>query len=423
MQRKTVVIFISLFFLMENNFAQTINAEKEVLYTIPLGTGDGQMYYYCGPEGDYIEAPGGINITDKGEIVIQYNSVVINEDGSLGKKLRTNSISFKNKAFKVSLENRFINTYGGLCGQNFNGIGIDPVTLNIRYIKNDNFYPVELSYDEIIPKSSVVYEFIPVEKGLIVDRAYSSIKPDIIGVEVKDGKQTQIIGFKRLNEWLKTQKGNYEVKEDGKLYKNGIIYSRKIVENENVRGSVARLKSGHCVCPTSENRLEEISKFFIKRPTGETELEIEIPWAYNHITEDGSIYDWSFGNYGEMYALVTPECKYSEGEWFPNFTKGNAELIAVRNYLKYFGILNDDRIRLRKGPGTDTESLGTYPVKTGFRILEDSGVKQTIDGKTYTWIKVRLLDGTEGYFYGQYVQNLYEGPGLPLPWSNIPDWD
>ena len=128
-------------------------------------------------------------------------------------------------------------------------------------------------------------------------------------------------------------------------------------------------------------------------------------------------------NYGEMYALVTPECKYSEGEWFPNFTKGNAELIAVRNYLKYFGILNDNRIRLRKGPGTDSESLGTYPVKTGFRILEDSGVKQTIDGKTYTWIKVRLLDGTEGYFYGQYVQNLYEGPGLPLPWSNIPDWD
>lgn len=48
-------------------------------------------------------------------------------------------------------------------------------------------------------------------------------------------------------------------------------------------------------------------------------------------------------------------------------------------------------------------------VKTGFQILEDSGVKQTIEGVTKTWIKVRLLDGTEGYFFGQYVQNLYDG--------------
>lgn len=67
------------------------------------------------------------------------------------------------------------------------------------------------------------------------------------------------------------------------------------------------------------------------------------------------------------------------------------------------GYLNDDRIRLRKGPGTATESLGTYPVNTTFTILENSGVKQTIDGVTSEWIKVRLSDGTEGYFYGQYV--------------------
>lgn len=67
------------------------------------------------------------------------------------------------------------------------------------------------------------------------------------------------------------------------------------------------------------------------------------------------------------------------------------------------GYLNDDRIRLRKGPGTGTDSLGTYPVNTTFTIIEDSGVMQTIDGLTSEWIKVRLNDGTEGYFYGQYV--------------------
>ena len=97
---------------------------------------------------------------------------------------------------------------------------------------------------------------------------------------------------------------------------------------------------------------------------------------------------------------------------------GTAKLYVIRNHLKNYGYLNDDRIRLRKGPGTNTESLGTYPINTGFRILEKSGVKQTISGVTDEWIKIRLTDGTEGYFFGQYVQNLYDGSGTPLPWSN-----
>ena len=118
-----------------------------------------------------------------------------------------------------------------------------------------------------------------------------------------------------------------------------------------------------------------------------------------------------FNDNGEIYCIVY------------NVKDKNAKLVAVRNYLKYFGILNDDKIRLRKGPGTNTESLGTYPIKTGFRILESSGVKQTIGGVTDEWIKVRLLDGTEGYFFDQYVQNLYDGPGTPLPWPNVSDWD
>lgn len=42
-------------------------------------------------------------------------------------------------------------------------------------------------------------------------------------------------------------------------------------------------------------------------------------------------------------------------------------------------------------------------IHSTFTIIEDSGVMQTIDGVTDEWIKVRLSDGTEGYFYGQYV--------------------
>ncbi len=418
MKRRIVIILVILLFTLKNIFAQTINAEKEVLYKIPLGTDDGQMYYYCGPEGDYTEIPGGIHITNEGEIVCYYYSIYKNENEDRYRKSRSRSISYKNGSFSISNENRFYNV-GSAEGQSFNGFYIDYGRGISKIYKNNNFYRMELSYEELIPKSTVVYEFIPVEKGLIVDRAYSSIEPTIVGVEVREGKQTRIIPFEKLNEWLKTQKGNYEVRENGYLYKRGILYSSDVRRHK----CIARLRSGHCVDTWDNPGNNNQSKFLITRPTGEIEFEIEIPWAFDRNEQKGCFYDWSFGNYGEMYALCAPLAQSLDQPYNGNFTKGNAELIVVRNYLKYFGILNDDRIRLRKGPGTDSESLGTYPVKTGFRILEDSGVKQTIDGKTYTWIKVRLLDGTEGYFYGQYVQNLYEGPGLPLPWSNIPDWD
>lgn len=86
------------------------------------------------------------------------------------------------------------------------------------------------------------------------------------------------------------------------------------------------------------------------------------------------------------------------GKELPSGNGSQAAATTVRT-----GYLNDDRIRLRKGPGTGTNSLGTYPINTTFTILENSGVKQTIDGVTSEWIKVRLSDGTEGYFYGQYV--------------------
>ncbi len=161
-------------------------------------------------------------------------------------------------------------------------------------------------------------------------------------------------------------------------------------------------------------------KFLITRPDGTIEMTLEIPWSASFNYDEGkSFYSWSFGNWGELYSLIAPPMD-SEGYW--NNGKKEIELVVSRNYLKYFGILNDDRIRLRKGPGTNTESLGTYPIKTGFRILEKSGIKQTIGGVTDEWIKVRLLDGTEGYFFGQYVQNLYDGPGSPLPWPNVADW-
>jgi len=100
-----------------------------------------------------------------------------------------------------------------------------------------------------------------------------------------------------------------------------------------------------------------------------------------------------------------------------------ADLVVYRNHLKLFGRLNADRVRLRKEPNTTSAIVGTYPVKTGFRILETGTTQETIGGKTAPWIKVRLLDGKEGWFFGAFVANLYDGPdGSPPPWPNVPDW-
>ncbi|ULQ61177.1 SH3 domain-containing protein [Brucepastera parasyntrophica] len=121
----------------------------------------------------------------------------------------------------------------------------------------------------------------------------------------------------------------------------------------------------------------------------------------------------SEGRYGGKYYDVP----------HPFITDKPAELVVVRNYLKYFGRLNDDRVRLRAEPSTNAAVVGTYPVKTGFRILEKGTREETIAGDTDVWYKVRLLDGTEGWFFGAFVHNLYDGPdGSPPPWPNVPDW-
>jgi hypothetical protein len=46
-----------------------------------------------------------------------------------------------------------------------------------------------------------------------------------------------------------------------------------------------------------------------------------------------------------------------------------------------------------------------------------------IAGVKNVWYKVRLLDGKEGWFFGSFVANLYDGPnGKAPPWPNVPDW-
>ena len=273
------------------------------------------------------------------------------------------------------------------------------ITSKIEYFENNHFEEINVNdYADYERDFSHNCYFVP--KGIIIEKQhYKPAKRQIVALEVVNHKVLKSIDdIYEINEWLKNQKGNYSIDDDKRLLKNGYVYS--CYTDEEVGMYNGKLKSGHNLFIHKTNGID------ITNSNGEIELHINLPWAIENKT-----YSYGAGNYGEIYCIVY------------NVKDKNAKLVAVRNYLKYFGILNDDKIRLRKGPGTNTESLGTYPIKTGFRILESSGVKQTIGGVTDEWIKVRLLDGTEGYFFDQYVQNLYDGPGTPLPWPNVSDWD
>jgi len=242
-----------------------------------------------------------------------------------------------------------------------------------------------------------------------------------------------IIEQDHLRSWLPTQPGGFSIGEDGLLYRNGMLWSAlKPTDGSPAERYAGRLASGHCVWVGGGNQGQE-SHLVITDPSGNTEVMVSLPWEEG-IPLDGPfyIYNWGLGPWGEMYCLLPPQNmwglrkgRYGDEYYIkdPSEIKDPAELIVVRNHLKYFGRLNDGGVRLRLEPSTKGEILGTYPNKTGFRILERTGKEETIAGQKSDWVKVRLLDGKEGWFFGSFVHNLYDGPnGNPPPWPNVPDW-
>lgn len=410
--KKRLSAIIALFFCFTIFAQETITAEKEILKTIECGSGTNDLKFIV--EEEITRLPRGPFINSEGDLVFYYND-------------RPNySAIFSNNEFTVTTQNYFEYAESfPLNGQNIGGYIFTPNQTRIQNFQDGKIHWISINEETCdIPESDLppkaASNYYPVEKGIIVDYI-STYKHDPCqyGIEIKDGKIVKTIKPAEVNVWLSTQKGNYEIKKDSdgynRVFKNGIIWSATYPDKTN--RFVCRLRSGHVVYTPNRTDTKNYSmpRFIIARTDDVVEMILDIPWSGKNDYEEGkNRYSYSFGSWGEMYALIHPA--YNGSNYV---TEGTAELVVVRNYLKSFGILNDDRIRLRKGPGTDTESLGTYPLNTGFRILENSGVKQTIGGVTDEWIKVRLLDGTEGYFFGQYVQNLYDGPGTSLPWPNV----
>jgi hypothetical protein len=381
-KRLDISIFIFLLIISGLFSQETITAIKEKITSLKLGDSDLELSYECNEEGFY--SPNGPMIDEKGNMLLYPEAgrgayeylIQIDRNGAVSKR----ELFPIMKEWRGSTALEFVSQQGYI---QLNNVCIDLSESGY----GEAFYPHEI-------------EDIPV---------------------------TRETGDYPL---LSTQPGGFSVGEDGLLYRNGMVWSAvRPTDSTEGENYIGRLISGHTVWMGP--RESEYRYIVIANTKGKTELKVEIPWGEAD-NRPLYMYDSGLGPWGELYCLLPPVFVVTgqriddTGEkkliYGPPST-GTAELVVVRNYLKYFGRLNDDKVRLRKGASTSTESLGTYPVKTGFRILEKGTAEETIGGQKNVWYKVRLLDGTEGWFFGAFVHNLYDGPnGNPPPWPNVADW-
>ena len=414
------ILPIILIFISNIMWAQSITAEKEYLLDLPLGNGEGLLKYSSTEEGLY--SPGAPVIDEKGAIYFYpqlVDFIIVVNNG------KVNILDFPRDYPNRGMSN----SYPMISQQGFFGY---------------NYHPGDEEY-ALQQKSSTkgvagyIYYYMPWGiycdyKGYSEKRGFGSVEYQSLKFSAISSVKTTYI-FRDENEtrvWLPSQLGGFSIGIDGLLYRNGMLWSAMNPKEPKYRDGkyLGRIMGGFTLWAYGFNGQECF--FSICRPDGTQELEFELPWGISidrpiKFGEPVPYYNYGLGPWGELYCLVPPlpEMKYdkrTENYW-PIWEKGEAELVVVRNHLKYFGRLNDDRVRLRKEPDTTSGIVGTYPNKTGFRILETGSKPETIGGQTAPWYKVRLLDGTEGWFFGAFVHNLYDGPdGSPPPWPNVPDW-
>jgi hypothetical protein len=424
MQRIKAVLVTLLALPSYTLFAQeTITAQREILNNkIRIGKESDEIQYQSDAENFY--TPGSPFIDKEGKIYLYktlgIKSVLeISKDSVVAKEYKGNLIGYR------ELGNRNFTSQQGMI------LDYDALI----YVDN-NFFDYSIAKRNKYLEGTG-YKTYPTPFGALL---YSETSRTGIAVafDVKNPKwDFAVINEENLKTWLQTQPGGFSIGEDGLLYHNGIVWSAvkpaDISHGWEYRGKLA---SGHSVW-NGGGRERSPGEFLVTDSKGNTELKITIPWMVQpgeNASEEKKEYqyDYGLGPWGELYCLLPPDFKITgsskngEGGYMPIFgpdPNGTAELVVVRNHLKYFGRLNDDKVRLRKEANTTSAIVGTYPVKTGFRILEKGTAEETIGGQKNVWYKVRLLDGTEGWFFGAFVHNLYDGPdGNPPPWPNVADW-
>jgi hypothetical protein len=405
---RKIILVVCLFFLSVCLFAQEIiQAEKEILGRTTIGQGNNQVEYFPDEEGFF--SPNGPFIDGNGILYFfpTYDKrKLITFDG---KEFQRRSLTENILDFDKLISTGYIFTsQEGTIGSPGNGLTFNFYDNKFRTEQFDWGEEKVRAYD---------YSLTPVPHGMLLES--QSQKVLLIAEFLKTG-DIKIHNAENLKTWLQTQPGGFSIGEDGLLYRNGVLWSA--VKPEELKPFdyryLGRLASGHVIWAGGRGAME--SEFYIATPGGNIECHLTFPWAPVYGKTEYNPFNYGLGPWGEFYCLIAP-LSVKGKDWPPK--NSASELVVVRNHLKYFGRLNDDKVRLRKGPSTSTESLGTYPVKTGFQILEKGTAEETIGGQKNVWYKVRLLDGTEGWFFGAFVHNLYDGPdGNPPPWPNVADW-
>lgn len=439
-----------------------IKAEKEVLGTIPVynpqiesDTSIPTLDYTSlhdeqnGPCGPSIGKDGSLYIfsiyTNGHDPEQGLNTVVKFENGKFSKLYIDNlgkTLSIYKKHYDS--ENGYIGGTLCLSGKKGRTNGICPPLEEI--IRKD--------CKEVWPNSSFrSYKFIPTSFGSLVysDEDYCIIydysgsgtdedneeekKPYwravVFDENTKD--RPKIITGSELEEFLSKSPDSVNFR-----YENGTLYSNKnnlLMDYYMEDLYACTLESGHILI-SQDAREWEGSTYFEKKYAiistfGNIECFIEMPWCLDSEHYAPKRYHTSSaGNYGEIYCLLPPPTSktydFNPGSGSPPFEvddviEGNVELAVTRTHLKHFGVLTDDYVHLRREATRKSESLGKYNKGTGFYIIDVGEKVENIGGDVGVWYKVRLHDKTEGYFFGAYVKNLYDGPGKneKLPWKNV----
>lgn len=376
---------------------------------LDLGEGPNQASYYATDEGLFSLT--GPIVDQKGRLLFfptagydRYRSLLVFENG----KVYRQSLFEIMKKWRGASQLLFVSQQGY--------IQLNNVFISLSQ-NGDTLYP------QMTTKIPVTDEarYYPMPFGAIME----SVRPKFsFSIELDKKGEIKVRNLEETRSWDTMKANGFSIGNDGWLYRESFLYSAIKPDKLNFdHYYIGRLISGHAVW--ASGGIKGSDRYFtVTNMAGNVEAVLELPWA--PVPGSGpQFFNYGLGPWGELYCLLPPSNRPEtkmEKIFDPDPSKP-AELVVVRNHLKYFGRLNDGGVRLRKEPNTTSDILGTYPVKTGFRILEKRTKEETIGGQKNVWYKVRLLDGKEGWFFGAFVQNLYDGPNSqPPPWPNVPDW-
>lgn len=96
----------------------------------------------------------------------------------------------------------------------------------------------------------------------------------------------------------------------------------------------------------------------------------------------------------------------SEGNYFEAPYLGPCWPQAIAEDVE-LGVIAGAGVRMRGGPGLHTRVVKNLSYDL-VAYLETTPIEETISGEVHPWIKVKTMDGTEGFVYGKFFRSPYD---------------